>query len=287
MKLCSVEGCGERMLCKGVCKRHYERKRYRENSWVRENLKQYYQRPDVLKRIKRQRRRRWLRLTPLQRKERREHRRQQYKDNPEVRKYMAEYSRRPEVYARKQQADHQRWLNPQEQLKRRNRRRKRYQQDPVFHKKILEQSKKYRMSFKGQKRRRERDNSPETRASRRKRDRKYNRGKYKNNVGFKLAVLARTRVNIALRSYINGVKVISGIKDLGCTIKEFKEWIEGQFVPGMSWNNWGKKTGNWSIDHIVPFCKANMCNKKEASKIIHYGNQRPIWHIDNLIKGGR
>ena len=71
-------------------------------------------------------------------------------------------------------------------------------------------------------------------------------------------------------------------KRLGCTITEFKEHIESNFVEGMSWDNYGYDT--WHIDHIIPldwFVK-NSDNVFEAN---HYTNLRPIQAEKNMSKG--
>ena len=39
---------------------------------------------------------------------------------------------------------------------------------------------------------------------------------------------------------------------LGCTIAEYKEHIESTWTEGMTWDNYGKGKGEWSIDHIIP-----------------------------------
>ena len=70
-------------------------------------------------------------------------------------------------------------------------------------------------------------------------------------------------------------------KRLGCTVTEFKEHIESNFVEGMSWDNYGYYT--WHIDHIIPlywFVK-NSDNPSEAN---HYTNLQPMWAEDNMSK---
>lgn len=90
-----------------------------------------------------------------------------------------------------------------------------------------------------------------------------------------------------LRIYVNrAVKqnrtYKSSIEYLGCTIKEYKEYIEKQFKDDMNWDNYGK----WHIDHIVPL-KYNNPSLEEIKERLHYTNTQPLWALENIIKGNR
>ena len=118
------------------------------------------------------------------------------------------------------------------------------------------------------------------------RRRQYKSEKYKRDKNFKLAACLRSRLYKTLRKYLHGCE-ISAIRDLGCTTEEAVAWIESQFVSGMSWNNWGCKTGDWSLDHIFPLSRTNSSDRIELLKVCHYTNLRPMWHIDNMKKGAK
>jgi hypothetical protein len=68
---------------------------------------------------------------------------------------------------------------------------------------------------------------------------------------------------------------------LGCSINEFKSYLEYMFIDEMSWENYG----DWHLDHIVPASWAK--NEEEIIKLNHYKNFQPLWAKDNLIKGNR
>jgi hypothetical protein len=70
---------------------------------------------------------------------------------------------------------------------------------------------------------------------------------------------------------------------LGCSVKEFKQYIEIKFEPGMMWSNHGK----WHIDHIVPCSKFDLTNYENQKICFHYSNMQPMWAKDNLAKGNR
>jgi len=72
---------------------------------------------------------------------------------------------------------------------------------------------------------------------------------------------------------------------LGCSINEYKVYLENKFKPGMSWNN-HKRLG-WHIDHIVPCSKFNLDNEDEIYKCFHYTNTQPLWYYENEGKGNR
>ncbi len=97
----------------------------------------------------------------------------------------------------------------------------------------------------------------------------------------KLRNLLRNRLNKAIS--IN-CKNGSAVRDLGCSIEEFKSYLESKFTPDMNWSNRGVK--GWHIDHIVPLSAFDLTNPEELKKACHYTNLQPLWWNDNLSKGG-
>lgn len=77
--------------------------------------------------------------------------------------------------------------------------------------------------------------------------------------------------------YRNG----SAVRDLGCSIPEFKTYIENKFVDGMSWDNHGE----WHLDHIKPLASFDLTDRSQLLIACHYTNYQPLWAIDNLKKG--
>lgn len=103
--------------------------------------------------------------------------------------------------------------------------------------------------------------------------------RYANDVNFKLASRLRNRLNRAIKSEF---KVGSAVRDLGCSIQEFKSYLESKFKPGMSWDNW--TTDGWHIDHIIPLSSMDLTNPVEFQKACHYTNLQPLWWHENLDK---
>ena len=69
---------------------------------------------------------------------------------------------------------------------------------------------------------------------------------------------------------------------LGYTAKELKIHLENHFEEGMTWENYGNKVGNWSIDHTKPISKFN--KDSTLMEINALTNLRPMWHTQNCSK---
>ncbi len=112
----------------------------------------------------------------------------------------------------------------------------------------------------------------------RKLNREYVAKRYNVDVCFRLAHLLRTR----LRKCALAVGV-SGPRELGCSIEEFRRHLESQFTEGMSWDNYGLL--GWHIDHKVPLDSA--VSEEEVKRLCHYTNLQPLWALDNWKKGNK
>ena len=118
------------------------------------------------------------------------------------------------------------------------------------------------------------DNRDQIRA----RQRKY----YTDNLQFKLGACLRSRLNSALK---DGYKAGSAVRDLGCTIEEFKQHLENHFQDGMTWENW--TLGGWHIDHVKPLSGFDLTDVSELQQACHWSNLQPMWARDNLSKGNK
>jgi hypothetical protein len=75
---------------------------------------------------------------------------------------------------------------------------------------------------------------------------------------------------------------------LGCSVKEFKKYLENGFEPWMTWDNYGMFNENydtWQLDHITPVSSATT----EEGLIIlnHYSNFQPLRVVDNILKSNK
>jgi hypothetical protein len=101
-------------------------------------------------------------------------------------------------------------------------------------------------------------------------------------LAYRLRTALRTRLYLAIKGgYRNG----SAVRDLGCSIEQFKQHIEAQFMPGMSWGNWGREQGCWHIDHRRPLASFDLTDRQQFVAASHYSNLQPLWALENLSKG--
>jgi hypothetical protein len=108
---------------------------------------------------------------------------------------------------------------------------------------------------------------------------------------FKLKCSLRTRITNMMAQYVKtGIKEPksgSAVRDLGCSIEDFCKYIESLWQSGMSWDNYGNKEGQWSLDHIFPLSRIDLTDREQFLRANHYTNLQPMWHIENIIKSDK
>ena len=110
----------------------------------------------------------------------------------------------------------------------------------------------------------------------------YFRNRRNTNIQCKLSVNLRKRLYMALKT---NCKRGSAVKNLGCSIEYFKQFIESKFQSGMTWNNYGQR--GWHLDHIKPLSLFNLEDKSQFLEACNYTNYQPLWATDNIKKGNR
>lgn len=100
----------------------------------------------------------------------------------------------------------------------------------------------------------------------------------KTDINYRLSCNLRSRLGNIVKQKI---KAGSSIDDLGCSIKEFKLYIEQKFYAHMSWDNYGK---TWQLDHILPLLKFDLSIREQFLKACHYKNIQPLLNADHYIK---
>ncbi len=98
----------------------------------------------------------------------------------------------------------------------------------------------------------------------------------------KLASTIRSRIYDYLK---HGYKSDKTEKLLGITMKELQVYIEKQFKPGMTWDNYGFY--GWHVDHRLPLSSFDLTNQEEQKKAFHYTNLQPLWAKENMSKGAK
>lgn len=122
------------------------------------------------------------------------------------------------------------------------------------------------------------------------RTKKWANKKYHSDPTFRLRSVLRSRLYQAIKT---GIKKGSAVKDLGCSVSYLKSYLESKFYfnpktgEEMSWENWGRGSGKWQIDHIVEFRQIDLKDEKELKKVLNYNNLQPLWYCDHLEKNNK
>jgi hypothetical protein len=105
----------------------------------------------------------------------------------------------------------------------------------------------------------------------------YFRKRKKEDPLFKLSINIRTLIGNSFRN--KGVRKNSKTAlILGCSIQEFKEYLETNFEIWMNWDNYGKYNGElnhgWDIDHKIPLKTA--VTEEELTRLSNHTNLQPL-----------
>jgi len=117
-------------------------------------------------------------------------------------------------------------------------------------------------------------------AGRRKGINEYRYRRYREDIQFKIKSALRSRLKTVKNS-----KAGSSVKDLGCTVDEFKIYIESLWTEGMCWENWSRD--GWHMDHIKPLFAFDLTDREQFLEAVHYKNLQPLWAKDNFKKNNK
>ena len=110
----------------------------------------------------------------------------------------------------------------------------------------------------------------------------YHRIRRAKDIAFRIKNVLGSRMRKALKC--NSKHTSSQILT-GCSIESLIHHLESHFLPGMTWRNYGRTEGCWSIDHIRPCASFNLSHTWAQRQCFNFKNLRPMWHIDNIKKG--
>ncbi len=133
---------------------------------------------------------------------------------------------------------------------------------------------------------------PERVAAQRKKYRENNREKVRraqnnwqakqmSDVNFRIKKLLRGRTGIAIKAVNGAKKCAKTIEMLGCSIEDFRIYIESKFDTGMTWQNYGSV---WHVDHIMPCAIFDLTKPEHQKRCFHFSNMQPLFVVDNLKK---
>jgi hypothetical protein len=80
-------------------------------------------------------------------------------------------------------------------------------------------------------------------------------------------------------------KLRSTTELVGCSIHQLAAHLESQFQVGMSWDNFGRGIGHWSVDHIKPCAAFRLEDEQQQRACFQFRNLRPMWFSENCRKG--
>ena len=106
------------------------------------------------------------------------------------------------------------------------------------------------------------------------------------DVQFRLAGNLRNALRRAVKAS-GGRKPGRTVELLGCSVAEFKSYIEAQWQEGMSWDNWGRTVDCWQLDHKRPIASFDLTDEAQVRACFHFSNYQPLWMLENAIKKDR
>jgi hypothetical protein len=109
--------------------------------------------------------------------------------------------------------------------------------------------------------------------------RAYDAKQLRENPQRRLSKNLRHCLRKALLGQTKGASIVSL---LGCTLDQFRAYIESMFAPNMTWNNYGIR--GWQIDHIRPLVSFDLSEARQVAEAFHYTNIQPLWASDNQRK---
>ncbi len=115
------------------------------------------------------------------------------------------------------------------------------------------------------------------------------REKRKNDPIYRLKQVTRCAIYKSLTGK-GFIKSERSHKILGCSIEDFKEYIESKFETWMNWENYGKYNGienfGWDLDHIIPISSGS--TEQDILDLNHYTNFQPLCSkVNRFIKSDK
>lgn len=105
----------------------------------------------------------------------------------------------------------------------------------------------------------------------------YSNNKYNSDLNFKIKSLVSTQIY----QYLKKSKTDKPIKYLGCSILEYKHYIEKQFLPEMNWENHGEI---WEIDHIKALSTFDLSILDNQYIAFNYINTQPLFKTTEIAE---
>ncbi len=103
----------------------------------------------------------------------------------------------------------------------------------------------------------------------------------RNNLNYRIGVRLRKRIWEAV-SKQKATRAGSFEEICGCTIQELTRHLEGLWLEGMNWSNYGHD--GWHIDHVRPCTSFDLNNIEQQKVCFNWRNMAPLWGSENSAK---
>lgn len=106
-------------------------------------------------------------------------------------------------------------------------------------------------------------------------NREHKKARRKKDPCYRIEHVLRSRLNNALKGHY---KSGSAVRDLGCSVAEFRAKLESHWQAGWSWENYGTV---WVIDHYFPLAWADLEDRTEMLAACNHRNLRALSKEEN------
>jgi hypothetical protein len=104
----------------------------------------------------------------------------------------------------------------------------------------------------------------------------YYKKKYQEDIQYRLKKLFEAKLN----SLLSKNDALESVELIGCSISEYRMYLEEKWLPTMTWENYGDV---WQIDRITPFCAYDLTDETQKKNCSHYTNSQPLFTTTTTI----
>jgi hypothetical protein len=197
------------------------------------------------------------------------------RQTPQYKEYRKEFRKRPESKAKHNEYQRE-WRKKSDNLEKEKARHQRWNKNNP--QKVRATNQRFRL------------NNPQ--ACRRKfqtwylRNPHYVKHRRASDLAYKIKSNLRSRVSGLIQRAIDGAKSKQSrtLELLCCDVDWLMAWIEIQFLPQMTWENYGR---SWHIDHVRPCASFDLTDLHQQKLCFHWTNLQPLLVSENLKKGDK
>jgi len=106
------------------------------------------------------------------------------------------------------------------------------------------------------------------------------RERYQHDIDYRIKKVLRSRMHKIMHS----TNEESTLNLLNVSVDYFKKWLEFQWTPEMSWENYGIY---WDIDHVKPCSSFDLKDEQQVRECFHWSNMQPLEKRKNYIKNNK